>query len=311
MGTVSFQRRSTRIILRGLAFALFLGALSACSSAVPLPPKALELNRLGAAALGAGDLPTAEARLALAIEFSPKFTEAWVNLGLVALRRGDVKEARKDIGHARSLNPDLPAPHHALGLLEEHVDRLKQAEASYRAALAVDPGFGPARANLGRMLFAAGRYDDAREQFLRLTEVAPEVLDGWLGLVESLGRLDRERDGDLTIGRARRLFGDRPELVLLVARQMLRRGAFEEAETMLAPLTLDGDAHRCGSAWAWLGVARLGQGRPREAALAAEEALQSNPADTVARFVLERIRGAADVSAASEAPADLQRLSAQ
>ncbi len=260
-----------------------------CATPVPLPPKAIELNRLGAAALGVGDLPTAEARLGLAIEYSAKFTEAWVNLGLLELRRGNVKLARKHLSHARSLNPDLPAPHHALALLDEREARTKQAEAGYRAALAVDPGFAPARTNLGRLLYASGRYDDAREQFQRLTEVAPEVLDGWLGLSESLVRLGRERDSDQTTSRARRLFGDRPEIALLVARQMLRRGAFEEAAALLAPLTSQDDRRRSAAAWAWLGVARLGEGLTREAADAAEEALAVDPADPVARFVWQQL----------------------
>src|SRR5262245_48488340 len=64
--------------------ALLLG----CSSIPPLPPKALELNRLGAAALAAGDFDAAEARLSVALEYSPRFTEAWVNLGYVEMRRG-------------------------------------------------------------------------------------------------------------------------------------------------------------------------------------------------------------------------------
>ena len=98
---------------------LFLFAGTACASVPPLPPKALELNRDGAAALAAGDLSTAEARLAVAIEFSPRFTEAWVNLGYVELRRGNLDRAHKDFSKARDLNPDLPAPHHALGLLAD------------------------------------------------------------------------------------------------------------------------------------------------------------------------------------------------
>jgi Flp pilus assembly protein TadD len=267
-------------------------ALAACTVPVPLPPKALELNRLGAAALAAGDLPTAEARVAVAIEYSPKFTEAWVNLGLIELRRGDLELARKHIKHARSLNPDLPAPHQALGLLEERCSRPKEAEAAYRAALAVDPGFAPARANLGRMLFASGRFDDAREQFLRLVEVAPTSLGGWLGLAESLSRLGRDRDGDVVIERARRRFGDDPEIVMLVARQMLRRGAYGEAEALLEPLTQAGDPKRSARAWAWLGVARLGSGDVHGAGVAADEALLSDSSDSVARYVLTQAESA-------------------
>jgi len=116
-----------------------------CSTVPPLPPKALELNQTGAAALAAGDLSTAEARFAVALEYSPRFTEAWVNLGYVELRRGNLQRARKHFIKARDLNPDLPAPHHALGLLADKRDIGKEAEAHYRQALKVDPGFAPAR----------------------------------------------------------------------------------------------------------------------------------------------------------------------
>jgi tetratricopeptide (TPR) repeat protein len=270
---------------RRVVACLVLSAALGCSNAVPLPPRALELNRLGAAALGAGDLETAEVRLALALEYSPKFTEAWVNLGLVELRAGNIKAARKDLTHARSLNEDLPAPHHALGLLEEEQGRMDQAEKHYRAALRVDPGFAASRVNLARMLFAQGRVDESREQFERLTEVAPDAIDGWVGLVEAFLRLGRESDADHVTGRARARFGDRPELVLLVARQLLRRGAFAEVAPLLAPLTaLDGP--RAATAWAWIAVARLGAGDRQSARDAALEALGRSPRDPVATYVL-------------------------
>src|SRR5512142_436874 len=117
----------------GLAIAVLV--LGACSAAAPLPPRAVELNRDGAAALAAGDLETAEARLALALEYHPRFTEAWVNTGLLALRRGRLAEARRALGRARDLNPDLPTPHHGLGLLAEKRGRAEEAEKHYRAAL--------------------------------------------------------------------------------------------------------------------------------------------------------------------------------
>ena len=79
-------------MLAALAAVLSVG----CASVPPLPPRAAELNRDGAAALAAGDLATAEARLAVALEYSPRFTEAWVNLGYVELRRGNLEKARKD-----------------------------------------------------------------------------------------------------------------------------------------------------------------------------------------------------------------------
>ncbi len=258
----------------------------ACVGRAPLPPKAIALNDDGAAALAAGDLQTAEARLALAVEYNPRFTEAWVNLGLVALERGELDRAQHDLEKGRSLNPDLPAPHHSLGLLEERRGDLDAAEHHYRAALKVDPGFSSSRANLGRLLFARKAFEDAREQFLRLTEVAPESVAGWAGLVESLLVLKREHESDETLERARARFGDVPDLVLLVGRQQLRRGAFEQGEETLAPLTREG-GHRGAAAWAWIGVARLGRGDASGARRACSEAQAIDLQEPVA-FYLEQ-----------------------
>ena len=66
-----------------------------CKGAAPLPAKAVELNRQGAAALEAGDLETADARFALALEYNPRFVEALCNQGLVELQRGNFRQARR------------------------------------------------------------------------------------------------------------------------------------------------------------------------------------------------------------------------
>src|SRR5579859_5617632 len=105
--------------MKRMLLLLVAASVGACSSAAPLPPKAVVLNEAGAAALAAGDLPTAEARLAVALEYNPRFVEAWTNLGLVELARGHADLARHHIKKAIGLNPDLPVPHHALGFLED------------------------------------------------------------------------------------------------------------------------------------------------------------------------------------------------
>lgn len=277
--------RTVSTILVGL-ISLFSVLCTACSTVPPLPPKALELNQSGAEALAAGDLKTAEARFGVALEYSPRFTEAWVNLGYVELRRGNLERAHDHFSKARRLNPDLPAPHHALGLLADRRDRQKDAEGHYRAALKVDPGFVPSRVNLARRLFQRGAHEDAREQFLRLTQVEPDAVLGWVGLAECLLRLDREAEADGVIDRARNRFGERPELLVLVARQMLRRGAPAEAEEILAPLTDDADRSRAASAWAWIAVARLDRGDRKGARDAASESLKIDEGDAVAKEVL-------------------------
>lgn len=273
-----------------LALALAAGG---CKGEVALPPKAVMLNAGGARALAEGDLSTAEARLSVALEYSPRFVEAWVNLGYVELRRGNFEQARRDFVRARSINHDIPAPHHALGVLADLQGDGVTAEECYRAALAVDPGFAPARANLARRLFARGQYENAREQFQRLREVDPMGTEGWAGEAESLLQLDREAEAEGVVEKARATLGDAPALVLVHARLRLAAGDWDEAEAALAPLVGGEDRTRRAAAWAWIAVARAGRGDARGARAAAASALAIDRDEPVARHALAIIQTAA------------------
>jgi Flp pilus assembly protein TadD len=275
-----------------LVVAVLLAFLSGCASTPPLPPKAIALNRAGAIALANGNLELAYARLALALEYNPRFTEAWVNLGLVEEQRGNFDLARRDFVKARDLNPDLPAPHHALGLLADAEGHTTEAERLYRAALKVDPGFAPARINLARRLFERGEYEEAREHFLRLTQVAPDFIEGWTGLCETLLKLDRQADARAVLGHTREAFGAVPAVALLEARFLILDGHFADAEAELAPLTALPARPQAGAAFAWLAIARLGQGNVAGAIEAAERATSINPGDGVARYALKSAREA-------------------
>src|SRR6187551_2994715 len=172
-------------ILAGIGLSL-LG----CTGVAPLPPRAIALNRAGAEALARGDLETADARLSLALEYSPRFVEALINQGLVELQRGNFERARQLLTRARRLNPDVAQPHHALGVLAERERRPDLASPNYYEALRVDPGFAPSRANLAHLLYNGGLYEDALVQFRRLVEVAPDVIDAHVGLAATLLHLE-------------------------------------------------------------------------------------------------------------------------
>jgi tetratricopeptide (TPR) repeat protein len=271
--------------------AVALGSALGCAGTVPLPKRALALNAAGAEALGQGDLSTAEARLSVALEYSPRFVEAWVNLGYVELRRGNFEQARRDFVKARSLNKDIPAPHHALGLLADEEGQGEEAERCYRRALEVDPGFAPARANLARRLYARGQYENAREQFQRLREVAPDAVEGWAGEAESLRALGRDAEAERLVSRARLRVGDAPALLLLLAREQLGRGEWDEAEALLARVVGDRDRQRVARAWAWIAIARVGRGDAEGARTAAGAALAIDRDDRVAKYALEVTAG--------------------
>jgi tetratricopeptide (TPR) repeat protein len=257
----------------------------ACTGTAPLAPKAVDLNRSGSDALAAGDLETAEARFALALEYHPRFVEALTNLGLVEMQRGNLARARLHFERARRINSNLAQPHHALGVLAERERRPDIAADHYRDALKVNPGFGPSRANLGRVLFTAGRYDEAREQFLRLVEVDPGELAGRTGLAETLLQLGREGESDAVVDKAREHFGDVPDLLLLVARRDIRRGNVSDAEASLLQLTTTRD-DRARAAWSWIAAARLARSDIPGAFDASEKAFALDRDDPIATYVV-------------------------
>lgn len=267
------------------AAALLLLAATACKGAAPLPPKALELNRQGAEALEQGDLETAEARFALALEYNGNFVEALVNQALVEMQRGNFENARRLLKRARRLNPDVAQPYHGLGVLAERERRPDQASEHYAEALKVDPGFAPARANLARLLFNSGMYEHARIQFKRLVEVAPEEPAGYSGLSDTLLQLGREKEANEVLAEGLSRFPDDPALVILMARVYIRAGQPDSAVEILEPLTSQGDDFAV-AALGWSATAELARGRTRRAAKLARHAVALDPNDSVAVYAL-------------------------
>jgi hypothetical protein len=106
-------------------------------------------------------------------------------------------------------------------------------------------------------------------------------------------RLGRDAEAEAVIARGRGAVGDAPALLLLVARQEIRRGDTAAAETTLEPLTRDvEDRPRAAAAWAWLAIARLERGDSGGALAAASSALRLDPDDAVARYAIARLRPA-------------------
>ncbi len=271
---------------RILAIALTLQIFCiACASSPPLPPKALDLNQAGVAALAAGDLETADARFSLALEYNPNFVDALTNQGLVELQRGNFERARELFSRARRLNPDVAQPHHALGVLEEREHRPDLASRNYYEALRVDPGFAPSRSNLAHLLYDGGLYEDALIQFKRLVEVSPEDPKAQAGLASTLLHLERVNEAAVVLETALPSAPNDPELTVLRARLELRRGAFGAAIALLLPLA-SGRTDTAVSALSWLSAAELARGRTREAVGAAEQALALAPDDPLASYAL-------------------------
>jgi len=267
-------------------FSLVALLVVCCSSRPPLPPEAIALNDEGIGFLARGDLETADTRFRLALEYNPHFVEALVNLGLVELERGNFTRAKQLLERARRINEHVAQPHHGLGVLAERVGDAAAAAAHYRAALEVDPGFAPARLNLARLLFDSDQLYHAKEEFTKLTQVAPDVAEAHAGLAETLIRLGRRAEAERIVASEAPRFPASTELQVLQARGELRRGQTERAVQRLSALTGRSDAD-AALAFSWLAVAELSRRRPAHAIGAAKRALALDRDSHVARHALE------------------------
>lgn len=278
------MRNLARRWLFGVALLLAGPWLVACGGTAQLPPAALAHNGAGAAALQQGDLEAASAHLELALEYNGEFVEALTNLGLVELARGNFGRARQLLGRARRLNPDFAQPHHGLGVLAEREFHPNDASDHYRAALAVDPGFAPSRANLARLLLQAGYAEHALVHYQKLIHSAPASVVSHRGRIETLLLLGRYDEAAAGLRLARGVFDEDPGLRLLHGRLELRRGRMQAAREAWNPLSGRRDDFGV-AALAWLAVVELAEHDAEKAVDTAGRALKLDNEHPLATYV--------------------------
>jgi tetratricopeptide (TPR) repeat protein len=111
---------------------------------------------------------------------------------LRALGRND--EAALELERAVALDPLDYDAHIGLGLLYEDTNQPAKAEAAYRDALGIRPGYWAGASYLGIFYLYRGAYDNARKEFEAAARVCPGNINvlNYLGTVEyKLGAFDR------------------------------------------------------------------------------------------------------------------------
>lgn len=155
--------------------------LAALQEAVSLDPKTpLYRNELGKTYLHLKDpqlLAKALEEFKRAVELDPRYGEAQHNLGVAYAEGGKWEEAIRAYQKALSVPgyPDPEVAHHNLGWAFYNLDRLKEAEESFRLVLRMDPNMVSAHYQLGLVLLKAGRREEAKAAFRRAKELAPDT----------------------------------------------------------------------------------------------------------------------------------------
>ena len=251
------------------------------------PGYAGALWNLGALSADAGRLDEAASLLGRLLAVDPGHTEARVRCAEVLARLGRGAEALQQLQAASGADADAKLLNNQ-GAVYEVLGDAPRARALFERAVAADPDYAPARANLGKVLLAGGDNAGAREQFAAALRLQPDsapanynlgylhVLAGEFNDAEGLFRRAVELDDSHA----------RAHLNLGLVRMQLRdmAGARDALQRVLELEPANATAHnQLGMALASLGD--LEGARPHF-----ERAVELAPDDASAKANLQRLR---------------------
>lgn len=161
-----------------LAGAVVVLAGAGCAKRVPPPhPEAEHHNEQCAALLHDGDLEQARQHCLEALEYSPRYPAALLNLAIVELRSDQKPAARDTFLKALALDEKLAEAHNDLGVLAMEERRFEEAEKRFKRALEISPDYVQARYNLALDYYLWKDNAKAKEQVSRLMGSHPELSD--------------------------------------------------------------------------------------------------------------------------------------
>ncbi|EPR36162.1 Tetratricopeptide TPR_1 repeat-containing protein [Alkalidesulfovibrio alkalitolerans DSM 16529] len=116
----------------------------------------------------------AEESLIKALDCSPKLVEAYVQLGGIAMQRGDLETCLRYNQMAVRERPFFAVPHANIGFVHMQRGEADQAIAAFKKAVAQDPKFVQAMANLGGVYYMKGMLDAAENWCKKALAVEPK-----------------------------------------------------------------------------------------------------------------------------------------
>jgi len=152
--------------------------------------------RLGRTDAALGDLEAAT-------ELAPKSTETGLLLVLTLLQNNKIDEAMKAGREMSARIPDDPLPENLLGAIALRKGDVADARSHFEKSLRIKPDFVPARLNLGQLALAERKFDDARAIFDEVLKTAPTNVTALIGESELSVRDGRRDDAILWLERAR------------------------------------------------------------------------------------------------------------
>ena len=181
------MKRANRVLAVGLALALLAG----CGTFPAIGPQAPALDPVTAqryqqavAALHKGELSHAEAGLRALARSNPELPGVHANLGVIYRGQGKLKEAEAAFKNAIAVQRNNARYYNELGIVYRQQGRFNDAREAYEQALILDERYTNACLNLGILYdLYLGAPDKALEYYRRAQAVAgtpDETVTKWI-----------------------------------------------------------------------------------------------------------------------------------
>lgn len=173
----------------------------------------------------------AESQVRAVLKANDKLAYGHLVLGNVLRGLGRMDEAVHEFERALALDPLSYDTQIKLGFIYEDTQQPAKAEAAYRAAQRIRPGYWAAAGNLGYFYFFRGAFDKARDEFETVTRICPGNING----LNNLGAADFKLGDNAKAGAAferSNAIKRNPDACSNLAHLYFYRGRYADAVTM-------------------------------------------------------------------------------
>ncbi len=115
------------------------------------------------------------------VDETTTFKAPYTELGIIAAERGNMAEAEAYFKDALQLDPGYAPAHYNLGNILAKQGAYKKAAEAFKEALKNDPEFLAAYENLGKSYFQSGRIGEALRAFDNALRLRPDFAGAWVG----------------------------------------------------------------------------------------------------------------------------------
>lgn len=203
----------------------------ASAPAAPSGPSAQELFDRAVADFEAGRFAEARVGFGRVAELVPGRASVHYDLGLVAERLGDFKEAAAQLEVARGMDPSRRETVLALAGIYRRQERWSDVTGLLERALA-HPALSQdalLKTRLADALREAGRFEEAEAAARRALTAAPDSADAYRVLGSVYADQGRLRLAEIVLGTARRLNGKDPAILNALALVAMKQGSLRGA----------------------------------------------------------------------------------